>query len=155
MNNKGKAAAFTIVEMMITVGIIGCLAAIVFPNFIKARASGHRSVCIANLKKIQDAKVTWAFEKNKKPSDEPLTTDIYGSDKYLRDAPKCPSEGVLHHRRRRHQRPLQSADQRRAHARINFQRNAHIRHTRGAGNGAPCFFHSPFGIRHLAFGILR
>ena len=91
---KRANAGFTIVEMMITVGIIGCLAAIVFPNFIKARSSSHRSVCIANLKKIQDAKVTWGFENNKKPDSLPKDADLYGTENYLREVPKCPSQGV-------------------------------------------------------------
>ena len=93
MSKRGKSG-FTLVEIMVTVGIVGCLAGIAIPNFIKARSHGHRNVCIANLKQIDDAKITWGME-NKKPADaEHENEDLYGAAKYLREEPICPSKGT-------------------------------------------------------------
>jgi prepilin-type N-terminal cleavage/methylation domain-containing protein len=85
---------FTLVEIMIVVGIIGLLAAIAIPNFIRYRQGSRRGVCIANLKQLQDAKTTWAMEKGKKGSDSPVEADLVGSSNYLRQKPACPSGGA-------------------------------------------------------------
>jgi type II secretory pathway pseudopilin PulG len=79
---------------MIVVAIIGLLAAIAIPNFVKARTASQRSACIANLKQIDGAKQTWALEQKKVPTDTPATTDLYGTDKYIRDEPLCPANGT-------------------------------------------------------------
>ncbi len=44
--------AFTLVEMLVVVGIVGLLAAIVFPAFSRVRASGRRATCASNLRQI-------------------------------------------------------------------------------------------------------
>jgi len=87
-------AGFTLVEVMIVSCLISLLAIIAVPNFIKARSSGNKSVCIANLKQLSDAKTTWAMEKAVKTSDKPVQNDLVGVDKYIRVLPKCPSGGA-------------------------------------------------------------
>src|SRR5688500_6460665 len=54
-------AAFTLVEIMIVVAIIGLLAAIAIPNFVRARENAQRTACTANLKGIDGIKGTWAL----------------------------------------------------------------------------------------------
>ena len=85
---------FTLVEIMIVVAIIGLLAAIAIPNFVKARTASQHSACIANLKQIDGAKQTWALESKKVGTDTPAKTDLYGTDKYIRDEPFCPAGGT-------------------------------------------------------------
>ena len=91
---KSRKAGFTLVEIMIVVAIIGLLAAIAIPNFVKARTASQKSACIANLKQIDGAKATWALENKKTAADTPLTTDLYGTTKYIRDEPTCPASGT-------------------------------------------------------------
>ena len=91
---KFRHAGFTLVEIMIVVAIIGLLAAIAIPNFVKARTSSQTNACIANLKQIEGAKATWAIENKKNNSDTPTTGDLYGASKYIRDEPGCPGGGV-------------------------------------------------------------
>jgi hypothetical protein len=50
--------------------------------------------CVANLKSIQAAKTAWAIELKKQPTDAPTDTDLFGTDKYLRQKPSCPGGGV-------------------------------------------------------------
>jgi prepilin-type N-terminal cleavage/methylation domain-containing protein len=57
-----KRTGFTLVEIMIVVAIIGLLAAIAIPAFMKARNSARRNGCINNLRQIDGAKDQYALE---------------------------------------------------------------------------------------------
>lgn len=47
-----KTRAFTLVEILVVVGIICLLAAILFPAFNRVRALGRRTTCASNLRQI-------------------------------------------------------------------------------------------------------
>lgn len=89
-----RRGGFTLVEIMIVVAIIGLLAAIAIPNFIKARSLSQQSACIENLRQIFGAKHTWAFEAKKAVTDVPVDSDLFGPALYIREKPECPASGT-------------------------------------------------------------
>ena len=52
---------------MIVVAIIGLLAAIAIPNFVRARTTSQTNACINNLRQIDGAKQEWGTD-NKVPA---------------------------------------------------------------------------------------
>ncbi len=86
-------SAFTLVEIMIVVAIIGLLAAIAIPNFVRARENAQRTACQANLRSIAGAKMTWALEQRRGNADVPTDADLFGPTLYISAKPGCPANG--------------------------------------------------------------
>lgn len=84
--NKG----FTLVEIMIVVAIIGLLAAIAIPNFVKARTTAQMNACINNLRQLDGAIQQYALE-NKQAAGAGVTTA--DCTPYLKNSVVCPSGG--------------------------------------------------------------
>ncbi len=81
---------FTLVEIMIVVAIIGMLATIAIPNYVKSREQAYKVTCISNLRQIDGAVQTWALAQRKDAGDAVTYEDI---SSYLRNAVVCPSGG--------------------------------------------------------------
>lgn len=47
-----RVRAFTLVEILVVIGIISLLAALMFPVFSRVRATGRRTTCASNLRQI-------------------------------------------------------------------------------------------------------
>ncbi len=88
--SKSLKGGFTLVEIMIVVAIIGLLATIAIPNFVKARTTAQMNACINNLRQIDGAIQTWALETKQADDAAVSFTQISG---YLKNAVVCPSGG--------------------------------------------------------------
>lgn len=83
---------FTLVEIMIVVMIIGMLAMIAVPGWMKLRQTSREKACEENRQKIEDAKQLWAGDEGKTAADTPTMNDLVPS--YLTTEPKCPESGT-------------------------------------------------------------
>lgn len=82
-----KRRGFTIVELMILVGIIGILVMIATPYYIKYTKAARRSACITNMKKIEGAVMLAKMVGIAAPAE----SDIVGPTSHLKKMPTCPS----------------------------------------------------------------
>ncbi len=76
MNCKQHNSAFSLIELMIVISLIGLLAAIAIPNFISARTTAMQNACIQNLRIVDAAKQQWALETHQGAAALPTAEDI-------------------------------------------------------------------------------
>lgn len=90
---KPHEQGMTLVELALVILVLGFLAAIVIPNFVKARQRPSGNACVYNLKQIAGAKEQWALE-NKKTVGTPV--DVAAVNSYLKNstAPECHGGGT-------------------------------------------------------------
>lgn len=86
----GKRTGFTIVELMILLGIIGILVMIATPYYIKYAKAARKSACITNMKKIEGAVMLAKMSGVAAPT----SADIVGPTSHLKEMPTCPSSSL-------------------------------------------------------------
>ncbi|HIG27402.1 MAG TPA: prepilin-type N-terminal cleavage/methylation domain-containing protein [Verrucomicrobiales bacterium] len=89
--NRKSKSGFTLVEIMLVVLIIGLLAALAIPSFMKARKKAQRVTCIENLRVIAGINDQWAIESNANSGTASPTWAQAGS--YFKSVPVCPTGG--------------------------------------------------------------
>jgi prepilin-type N-terminal cleavage/methylation domain-containing protein len=76
-----KKSGFTLVEIMIVVAIIGLLAAIAIPSFMKSRAESQAKACINNIRQIsagkEQAATTLGWTNGMATTDAAVISNIY------------------------------------------------------------------------------
>ena len=88
---NSRTSGFTLVEIMIVVAIIGLLAAIAIPNFVRARTTSQQNACINNLRQIDGAIQQWALEQKAASTASVAETDV---TPFLKNSVICPSAGT-------------------------------------------------------------
>ena len=85
-----REEGFTLVEIMIVVAIIGMLASIAIPNFVKARTTAQMNACISNLRQVDGAIQQWALDTKQGDTATVTAAEVLP---YLKNAVYCPSGG--------------------------------------------------------------
>ncbi|MEB3330702.1 MAG: type II secretion system protein [Candidatus Sericytochromatia bacterium] len=71
----GRRAGFTLLELMVVVGIVGTLAAVAYPNFQASQDRARNASMIANVKVVQTALLQYSADHNGGLPRSPDTTD--------------------------------------------------------------------------------
>ncbi|MBI2437908.1 MAG: prepilin-type N-terminal cleavage/methylation domain-containing protein [Lentisphaerae bacterium] len=89
---------FTLVEIMIVVAIIGLLAAIAIPSFLRARLTSQQNACINNIRQIEAGKDQYALENGLTNEQAIGASDtaafgllVGGAAGYIKGFPLCPA----------------------------------------------------------------
>lgn len=87
-----RKSGFTLVEIMIVVAIIGLLAAIAIPSFVRARDTSQTNACINNLRQIDGAQQMILTEEGAGHT----ITDAEVNERLHQDDPECPASGTAY-----------------------------------------------------------
>ncbi len=87
MNKRHNA--FTLVEILVVLAIIGILAALLFPAFGRARESARQTNCASNLQQIGVAVLQYRKDEGRYPD---TLVDILGENTVVADFTNPPTK---------------------------------------------------------------
>ena len=89
---KARAGAFSLVELLIAVVLLGVLAAIIIPRFIVSADEAKKNACAQNVARINQMVEKWHLDKGSWPSAEMVKI---GKDPayFPEGIPRCPVDG--------------------------------------------------------------
>ena len=94
----GLGCLLAVPAFLTIIAIVGLLAAIAIPSFIKSRSTFHLHACMINLQQIESAKRSWALAYNANSGAE---VDVAGVNEMLKPGTMsgCPAGGTyIYHR---------------------------------------------------------
>lgn len=92
LSPESRCDAFTLVEIMIVVGVIGLLTSLALPSFLKARNTAQQTSCINSLRQIDNAKEQAALAYGL--SDGAAVVAASVNDYIRKGAPSCEGGGT-------------------------------------------------------------
>ena len=96
---KRTSFAFTLIELLIVIAILGILVALILPRFADVRDDANTKVCVANLRGLVSAMNTYEVKENVVSTWNWATDAANGTADletwgYLADEPSCPVGGT-------------------------------------------------------------
>ncbi|MCE1246382.1 MAG: type II secretion system GspH family protein [Firmicutes bacterium] len=94
---RKRKSGFTLIELMLVIGIISVIVSVMLPAMQKARSQSQLQSCLSNLKTIGTAAEMWKIDnpqKSRVGHDGDFSEARTLVPKYMGKFPVCPSTGV-------------------------------------------------------------
>ena len=83
---------FTLIELLIVIAILGILVALILPRFADVREDANTKVCVANLRGLASAMLTYETKANRTVAWGSCTAANLVTWNYVSSEPHCPYE---------------------------------------------------------------